>query len=75
LRLQLTYPLHIILRYEIEKALFEGTLEVEDIPRVWDDKMEKYLGCKPANYAEGCLQVWPCSRRQALPNFGRKHGV
>ncbi|HSR67911.1 MAG TPA: carboxypeptidase M32 [Acidobacteriota bacterium] len=53
---EVTYGLHIILRYEIEKALVEGELEVEDLPEVWNDKMEEYLGIRPGNAAEGVLQ-------------------
>ena len=53
---ELTYPLHIIIRYEIEKELFNGNLEVKDLPRVWNEKMEEYLGIKPRNDQEGVLQ-------------------
>ncbi|HHW11122.1 MAG TPA: carboxypeptidase M32 [Firmicutes bacterium] len=53
---EVTYNLHIIMRYEIERALLEGELAVADLPAVWWEKMEKYLGIKPANDAEGVLQ-------------------
>ncbi|MFB6252583.1 MAG: carboxypeptidase M32 [Halobellus sp.] len=53
---ELTYHMHIILRFEIERDLIRGDLEVEDVPRVWNDKMESYLGVRPENDAEGCLQ-------------------
>lgn len=53
---ELTYPLHVILRFELEKGLIEGSLNVRDIPEVWNAKMEEYLGIIPANNAEGCLQ-------------------
>jgi len=53
---EVTYPMHVILRFEIEKALVEGTLEVEDVPKVWNEGMKKYLGVEPADDAEGCLQ-------------------
>ncbi|KKI85261.1 carboxypeptidase M32 [Shouchella clausii] len=53
---ELTYCLHIILRYELEKGLFEGTIEVKDLPRLWNDKMEEYLGIRPENDGEGVLQ-------------------
>lgn len=52
----LTYPLHIIIRYEIEKMLFNGELQVKDLPRVWNDKYEEYLGIRPDNDLEGVLQ-------------------
>ena len=53
---ELTYHLHIILRCEIDRAFVEGELPVEEIPNVWNDKMEEYLGVRPDTDAEGCLQ-------------------
>ncbi|MCP1123221.1 carboxypeptidase M32 [Bacillus sp. 3103sda1] len=53
---ELTYPLHVMVRYEIEKELFDGTLEVKDLPSVWNEKMENYLGIRPENDAQGVLQ-------------------
>jgi carboxypeptidase Taq len=53
---ELTYNMHIIIRFEIEEALINGTMEVADIPATWNRKMEQYLGIIPANDAEGCLQ-------------------
>lgn len=53
---ELTYPLHIMIRYEIEKDLFNGDLAVKDLPKVWNDKYEEYLGIRPKNDAEGILQ-------------------
>lgn len=53
---ELTYPLHIMIRYEIERELFNGDLQVENLPQVWNDKYEEYLGVRPANDAEGVLQ-------------------
>lgn len=41
---EVTYPLHIILRFELEQALIGGTLEVADLPEAWDAKMTEYLG-------------------------------
>jgi carboxypeptidase Taq len=46
---ELTYPMHIIIRYEIERGLMEGTVAVEDVPQLWADKMQQYLGCTPAD--------------------------
>ena len=40
---ELTYPLHVMVRYELEKELFDGTLQVKDLPAAWNDKMEAYL--------------------------------
>ncbi|KZZ86362.1 carboxypeptidase M32 [Bacillus sp. SJS] len=53
---ELTYPLHIMIRYEIEKELFNGNLAVADLPRVWNEKYEEYLGVTPPNDAKGVLQ-------------------
>jgi carboxypeptidase Taq len=53
---ELTYHLHIILRFEIERDLLAGDLDVPEVPAVWNDKMEEYLGVRPETDAEGCLQ-------------------
>lgn len=53
---ELTYPLHIMIRYELEKSLFNDDIEVKDLPQLWNDKMEEYLGIRPRNDAEGILQ-------------------
>ncbi|WP_419393750.1 carboxypeptidase M32 [Cytobacillus praedii] len=53
---ELTYPLHIIIRYEIEKGLFNDELEVKDLPKIWNEKYEQYLGVKPENDGQGVLQ-------------------
>ena len=53
---ELTYHMHIVLRFEIERDLISSDLAVEDIPQVWNEKMEEYLGVVPDNDAEGCLQ-------------------
>ncbi|YCH28834.1 carboxypeptidase M32 [Erwinia sp. D4-22] len=54
---EVSYPLHVILRYEIERALIGGDIEVEDIPALWDEKMQRYLGLDTqGNYRDGCMQ-------------------
>lgn len=53
---EVTYTLHVILRFEIEKDLMDGSLKVRDIPEAWNAKMKEYLGIVPSNNAEGCLQ-------------------
>jgi len=53
---EVTYPMHIILRYEIEKGLFDGTVRVTDLPAVWNDKMEECLGIRPPTDTLGVLQ-------------------
>ena len=53
---ELSYPLHILHRYDIEKQLVAGQLRVADLPEVWDAGMERRFGSRPANVSEGCLQ-------------------
>lgn len=53
---EVTYNLHIILRYRIEKDLIEGKLEVDDVPRVWDEYFEKMFKKKVDKLSNGCLQ-------------------
>ncbi|AOM83029.1 carboxypeptidase M32 [Salisediminibacterium beveridgei] len=53
---ELTYCLHIIVRYELEKALINGELEVKDLPKAWNDKMEEIVGVRPTHNGEGVLQ-------------------
>jgi carboxypeptidase Taq len=53
---ELSYSLHVLIRYEIEKMLIEEDLEVEKLPEIWADKYEEYLGVRPKNPAEGVLQ-------------------
>jgi carboxypeptidase Taq len=53
---ELTYNLHIMLRFEIEQDLIEGTVQPEDLPALWNQKMKEYLGITPTSDAEGVLQ-------------------
>lgn len=53
---EVTYNLHIIVRFELEKALIEGSLKVKDIPDAWNEKMREYLGISPEFDGQGCLQ-------------------
>ncbi|MFC4322722.1 carboxypeptidase M32 [Litchfieldia salsa] len=53
---ELTYTLHIMIRYEIEKGLFNGEIEVKDLPEIWNKKYEDYLGIRPESDAKGVLQ-------------------
>jgi carboxypeptidase Taq len=53
---EVTYNLHILLRFELERALLERELAVADLPGAWDERMERYLGIRPADAAEGVLQ-------------------
>ncbi|KAF9184779.1 hypothetical protein BGZ51_003139 [Haplosporangium sp. Z 767] len=53
---EVTYPLHIVMRYEIEKALVEGDITVADVPDLWNAKMKEYLGMEVTEDRLGCLQ-------------------
>lgn len=53
---ELTYSLHIMLRYELEKALLEGEIAVKDLPSLWKEKMQEYLGISPSCDQEAVLQ-------------------
>ncbi|MGF1724919.1 carboxypeptidase M32 [Photobacterium nomapromontoriensis] len=54
---EVTYPAHVILRYEIERDLINGKIEVVDIPELWDKKMTEYLGLSTkSNFTDGCMQ-------------------
>ena len=69
---ELTYPAHIILRYEVERALIDGEIEARDIPALWDEKMMAYLGLDTrGNYRDGCLQDihWPGGSFGYFPSY------
>ncbi|MFT4869128.1 MAG: carboxypeptidase Taq [Colwellia polaris] len=53
---ELTYHLHILIRFEIERKLINGEIEVEELPEIWNKKYEKYLGVTPDNHKEGVMQ-------------------
>ena len=53
---EVTYCLHIVIRYELEKALLEGKLKVKDLPAAWNKKYKEYLGVTPQHNGEGVLQ-------------------
>jgi carboxypeptidase Taq len=53
---ELTYPVHIMLRYELEKKILEGSLPVTDLPEAWNANLEQRLNIRPTNDVDGCLQ-------------------
>lgn len=53
---ELNYPLHIVMRYELEAGLLRGDISVEELPTLWNQKMREYLGVNVENDAEGVLQ-------------------
>jgi carboxypeptidase Taq len=66
-----TYILHIILRYEIEKGFIAGELKAKDLPQIWNKKMEETLGIIPETDALGCLQDvhWSCGLIGYFPTY------
>lgn len=53
---ELTYAIHIMLRYDIERKLMAGETSVDDLPKLWNDSMEEYLGIRPNSNSDGVLQ-------------------
>ena len=53
---EVTYNIHIAIRYFIEKDLMEDKINPKDIPDIWNDMMEKYLGIRPEKHSDGALQ-------------------
>ncbi len=53
---ELTYNLHIMLRFEIEQDLIEGKTKPDELPEIWNQKMQEYLGIRPSHDGEGVLQ-------------------
>ena len=76
---ELTYALHIMIRYEIEKQLIGGTLEVRDVPGEWNRLYKEYLGVEVPNDAKGCLQDthWSGGMIGYFPSYalGSAYGV
>jgi len=68
---ELSYPLHVILRYRLEQALIGGDLAVADIPGAWNELFEKLLGRTPPDHALGCLQDihWSAGLLGYFPNY------
>ena len=74
---ELSYCLHIIIRYEIERDLFERKIQVEDLPEIWNKKYEEYLGVKPSNDTEGVLQDihWSCGNIGYFPSYALGNAI
>jgi carboxypeptidase Taq len=53
---EVTYNLHIMVRYELEKGMLDGSIKVSEVPDAWNARYEEYLGITPPNDANGCLQ-------------------
>ena len=68
---ELTYSLHILIRYEIEKMIFEKDMDVDKLPEIWNKKYEEYLGVTPEKDSEGILQDihWACGNFGYFPSY------
>ena len=68
---EVTYPLHVILRYRLERALIAGDLTLDDLPGAWNDGMERGLGIQPPTDTVGCLQDihWPDGAWGYFPTY------
>jgi len=68
---EISYPLHVILRYRLEQALLKGDLQVADIPTAWDEMFTKMFGRTPPDLAHGCLQDihWAGGLLGYFPNY------
>ncbi|MFA7110746.1 MAG: carboxypeptidase M32 [Bacilli bacterium] len=67
---EVTYCIHIIIRYEIEKELINNNLDVNKVPELWNKKYQEYLGVSPKDDKEGCLQdVHWCSGFGYFPSY------
>lgn len=53
---ELTYPIHVLIRYELEKEIFSNDVDIDELPKKWADKYEEYLGIRPKTFEEGILQ-------------------
>lgn len=68
---EISYPLHVILRFRLEQALLSGDLAVADLPDAWSDLSQKLLGRRPPDHAHGCLQDihWAAGLFGYFPNY------
>ncbi|MGL6025326.1 MAG: carboxypeptidase M32 [Cetobacterium sp.] len=68
---ELTYSLHIMVRYEIEKGILSGKYKIKDLPKIWNEKMYEYLGVVPETDKEGVLQDvhWSCGLIGYFPSY------
>ncbi len=68
---EVTYPLHIMIRYELEKEMMDGDLPAKDLEEAWNEKYRQYLGIVPADAAEGVLQDmhWPYAYFGYFPTY------
>lgn len=68
---EVTYNLHAIIRFEIEREMIEGSIAIEDVPSIWNQKVKQYLGIGVPDDARGCLQDvhWSCGYFGYFPTY------
>ncbi len=68
---ELTYPLHVILRYRLERDLIAGKMQVTDLPQAWNEGMRELVGVAPDTDADGCMQDihWPSGAWGYFPTY------
>jgi len=68
---EVTYPLHIILRYQLEKAIIADDITIAELPAAWNEMMERYLGIRPENDRDGVMQDvhWPEGALGYFPTY------
>ena len=71
MQMEVTYPAHILLRYDLEKAMINGDLRLEELPAAFNDGMRELLGLTPPNDGVGCLQDihWPGGSWGYFPTY------
>ncbi|HEY0069680.1 MAG TPA: carboxypeptidase M32 [Chloroflexia bacterium] len=68
---EVTYNLHVLLRFELESAMLEGRIDIDTLEEAWNDKMQEYLGIVPSNPVEGVLQDihWAWGQGYSFPGY------
>ena len=68
---EVTYNLHILIRFELERALLDGNLQAADLPRAWNEKYQQYLGVTPPDNRDGVLQDvhWSARADRLFPHL------
>lgn len=68
---EVTYPMHVILRFELEEALINNDLTLDELPECWNQKMQAYISVMPTTDQQGCLQDihWPMGSFGYFPAY------
>lgn len=68
---ELTYPIHVLIRYELEKEIFDGNVDYDHLDTMWNDKYEEYLSIRPEHDRDGILQDmhWSAANLGYFPTY------